>query len=128
MTAYVIALDAAHATAVAELLTAFVGPSYSFFNGLPAQLGPGRPGRPSAVLDFAGPSLTFTLSSPTRGTQAQAWTALRQLQAVMKTAAGAFLARAQAGRATASRIRGGAGRRRQLRLCRNLEQLAPAAG
>jgi hypothetical protein len=55
LTAYVIALDAAHATAVAELLTAFVGPTYSTFDGLPAQLDPGDP-VDRAVIDFAGPS------------------------------------------------------------------------
>jgi hypothetical protein len=83
LTAYVIALDAAHATAVAELLTAFVGPSYASFDGLPARLDPDDP-VDRAVLDFAGPSLTFTLSSPTSMTQARAWTALEQLQAIMK--------------------------------------------
>jgi hypothetical protein len=83
LTAYVIALDAAHATAVAELLTAFVGPSYSFFNGLPAELDPNDP-IDQAVLDFAGPGVTFTLSSPARETQARAWTALEQMQAVVR--------------------------------------------
>jgi hypothetical protein len=83
LTAYVIALDAAHATAVAELLTAFVGPSYATFNGLPARLDPDDP-VDRAVADFAGPNLTFTVSSPTATTQARAWTALRQLQAVIK--------------------------------------------
>jgi hypothetical protein len=84
LTAYVIALDAAHATAVAELLTAFIGPSYSTFDGLPAQLDPGDP-VDRAVIDFAGLSTTFTVSSPTSAAQAQAWTALRQLQAAVKT-------------------------------------------
>jgi hypothetical protein len=83
LTAYVIALDAAHATAVAELLTAFVGPSYASFDGLPARLHPDDP-VDRAVLDFAGASLTFTLSSPTSATQARAWTALEQLQEIMK--------------------------------------------
>ena len=82
LTAYVIALDPGHATVVGELLTAFVGPSYSFFNGLPAQLGPDDP-VDRAVLDFVGPGVTFTVSSPTRETQARAWTALEQMQAVM---------------------------------------------
>jgi len=83
LTAYVIALDAAHATAVAELLTAFVGPSYSFFNGLPAELDLNDP-IDQAVLGFAGPGVTFTLSSPARETQARAWTALEQMQAVVR--------------------------------------------
>jgi hypothetical protein len=83
LTAYVIALDAAHATAVAELLTAFVGPSYSTFDGLPAELDPGDKIE-NAVLSFAGPGATFTVSSPTSTTQARAWTALRQLQEAVK--------------------------------------------
>ena len=83
LTAYVIALDAAHATAVAELLTAFVGPSYSLFDGLPARLDPEDP-VDRAVLGFAGDGVTFTLSSPTRETQARAWAALERLQAVMR--------------------------------------------
>ena len=83
LTAYVIALNAAHATAVAELLTAFVGPSFSTFDGLPARLDPSDP-VDQAVLDFAGPGLVFALSSPTRVSQARAWGALEQLQAIMK--------------------------------------------
>ena len=81
--AYVIALNAAHATGLAELLTAFVGPSFSAFDGLPARLDPDDPVE-AAVLDFAGPGLVFTLSSPTPTTQARAWSALQRLQAVMK--------------------------------------------
>ena len=81
--AYVIALNAAHATTLAELLTAFVGPSFSAFDGLPALLDPSDP-VDQAVLDFAGPGLVFTLSSPTRASQGGAWRALHQLQAIMK--------------------------------------------
>ena len=81
--AYVIALNAAHATTLAELLTAFVGPSFSAFDGLPALLDPSDP-VDQAVLDFAGPGLVFTLSSPTRASQGRAWRALHQLQAIMK--------------------------------------------
>jgi hypothetical protein len=83
LTAYVIALSAAHATTLAELLTAFVGPSFSTFDGLPARLDPGD-AVDQAVLDFAGPGLVFTLSSPTRTSQGGAWNALHQLQAIMK--------------------------------------------
>src|SRR5205807_472109 len=57
--AYVIALNAAHATGLAELLTAFVGPSFSAFDGLPARLDPDDP-VDRAVLGFAGPGLVFT--------------------------------------------------------------------
>jgi hypothetical protein len=83
LTAYVIAVNAAHATSVAELLTAFVGPSYSTFDGLPARLDRDDPVE-HAVLDFAGPNLTFTLSSPTREAQARSWAALEKLQAIVK--------------------------------------------
>lgn len=84
LTAYVIALDPAHATTVAELLTAFVGPSYSTFDGLPANLDPGDP-VDRAVMDFAGPATAFIVSSPTSPAQAQAWSALQQLQATVKS-------------------------------------------
>ena len=47
LTAYVIARDPAHAVVVADLLTAFVGPTYSSFDGLPAQTGSGGSGRAS---------------------------------------------------------------------------------
>lgn len=79
LTAYVIARDPAHAIVVADLLTAFVGPTYSSFDGLPAQLNPTDPVE-QAVLEFAGHGLTFTVTSPTKQTQADAWKALNLLQ------------------------------------------------
>ena len=79
LTAYVIARDSAHAVVVADLLTAFVGPTYSSFDGLPAQLDPTDPVE-QAVLEFAGDGLTFTVTSPTKKTQADAWKALNLLQ------------------------------------------------
>jgi len=77
--AYVIAYDVAHATVVSELLAAFVGPTYTFFDGLPARLEPNDP-VDRAVLDFAGLNTTFTLVSPTRAVEARAWQALQQMQ------------------------------------------------
>ena len=79
LTAYVIARDRAHAVVVADLLTAFVGPTYSSFDGLPAQLDPADP-VDQAVLEFVGDGLTFKVTSPTKLTQAEAWKALDLLQ------------------------------------------------
>jgi len=77
--AYVVAWDRAHAVLVAELLTAFVGPTYSYFDGLPAVLDPRDPVE-RAVIDLVGPDTTFILRSPTRKHEAGAWEALRQMQ------------------------------------------------
>lgn len=79
LTAYVIARDPAHAVVMASLLTAFVGPTYSSFDGLPARLDPADPVE-RAVLEFAGDGLTFTVTSPTKKTQSEAWKALDLLQ------------------------------------------------
>jgi hypothetical protein len=79
LTAYVIARDPAHAVVIADLLTAFVGPTYSSFDGLPARLNPTDPVE-QAVLEFAGDGLTFKVTSPTKKTQADAWNALNLLQ------------------------------------------------
>jgi hypothetical protein len=77
--AYVIAWTTAHATAVGELLNAFVGPSYASFDGQPARLDAEDP-VDRAVLDLVGPGCTFVLASPTQQTSAQAWKALELLQ------------------------------------------------
>jgi hypothetical protein len=77
--AYVIAWNATHATAVAELLSAFVGPSYTWFDGRPAQLD-GEDPVDRAVLDLVGPGCAFVLASPTQQTSTQAWKALELLQ------------------------------------------------
>jgi hypothetical protein len=79
LTAYVIARDRAHAVVVAELLTAFVGPSFSRFNGLPARLDPEDPVE-QAVREFVGDGLAFKVSSPTKQSQAAAWRSLDLLQ------------------------------------------------
>jgi hypothetical protein len=77
--AYVIAWNGAHATVVAELLSAFVGPSYSWFDGRPARLD-GEDPVDRAVLDLVGVGCAFVLASPTQETSAQAWKALEFLQ------------------------------------------------
>jgi hypothetical protein len=79
LTAYVIAHNRAHAVVVAELLTAFVGPSFSRFDGLPARLDPEDPVE-QAVREFVGDGLTFKVSSPTKQSQAAAWRSLDLLQ------------------------------------------------
>jgi len=81
--AYVIAWDRAHATLVAELLTAFVGPTYSYFNGLPAMLDPDDPIE-RAIIDLVGPDTTFVLRSPTTEHEGGAWRALRQMQSTVE--------------------------------------------
>lgn len=81
--AYVIAWDRAHATLVAELLTAFVGPTYSYFNGLPATLDPDDSVE-RAILDLVGPDTTFVLRSPTTEHEGGAWRALRQMQSTIE--------------------------------------------
>jgi hypothetical protein len=83
LTAYVIANDHAHAVVVADLLTAFVGPNYSDFDGLPARLDPTDP-VDRAVLDFAGEGLTFKVCSPTESAQIEAWRALDLMQETVR--------------------------------------------
>lgn len=83
LTAYVIARDPAHAVVVADLLTAFVGPTYSSFDGLPARLDPSDP-VDQAVLEFTGDGLAFTVTSPTKGIQSEAWKALDLLQDTLR--------------------------------------------
>src|SRR6266536_3783433 len=77
--AYVIAWNGAHATVVAELLSAFVGPSYSWFDGRPARPDDEDP-VDRAVLDLVGPGCAFVLASPTQQTSTQAWKVLELLQ------------------------------------------------
>ena len=77
--AYVIAMNHAHAMAVAELLTAFIGPSYTHFDGRPARLDLDDP-IDRAVVAFAGPGTTFTLHSPLPQHEGAVWAALRLMQ------------------------------------------------
>lgn len=81
--AYVIAWDLARAALVGELLTAFVGPTYSFFEGLPTNLDPDDP-VDRAVLEFVGPGTTFILRSPTVQLEGYAWSALGQMQQTVR--------------------------------------------
>lgn len=83
LTAYVIAKNHAHAVVVADLLTAFVGPNYSDFDGLPAELDSEDP-VDRAVLDFVGEGLTFKVSSPTQSAQVGAWRALDLMQETVR--------------------------------------------
>lgn len=84
LTAYVIARDPAHAVVVADLLTAFVGPNYSDFDGLPSRLDPADPVE-RTVLDFVvDESLTFKVTSPTRQAQGRAWQALDLMQETVR--------------------------------------------
>ena len=115
LTAYVIAHDRAHAVVVAELLTAFVGPSFSRFDGLPARLDPDDPVE-QAVREFVGDGLTFKVSSPTKQSQAAAWRVSGPVARDGAATPGPDLACPQAYRAVDRRVRGGAGRGRQLRI------------
>jgi hypothetical protein len=83
LTAYVIARDPAHAVVVGDMLTAFVGPTYSSFDGLPARLDPTDP-VDQAVLKFVGDGITFKVTSPTRKAQFEAWKALNLLQDTLR--------------------------------------------
>jgi hypothetical protein len=80
--AYVIPTDRRHAAEIAELLTAFVGPSHARFHGVPAHLDPSDP-VDAAVLRFAGHDAIFVLNSP-RESERRAWKALQQLQQAMR--------------------------------------------
>lgn len=80
--AYVIAADQMQATATAEMITAFVGTTFSQFDGRRARLDPADPVE-RAVLDFAGAHTTFVVRSGARSRQQAAmWNALRTMQQV----------------------------------------------
>lgn len=83
LTAYVIARSPTHAVVVADLLTAFVGPTYSSFDGLPARLDPTDP-IDQAVLKFVDDGLAFKVTSPTKRSQSEAWKALDLLQETLR--------------------------------------------
>jgi hypothetical protein len=83
--AYVIASDQAHAAITAEMITAFVGRTYSDFDGTRARLDPTDPVE-AAILEFAGENVTFLVKSgPLKTEQSGMWTALRLM---CKTASG----------------------------------------
>ncbi|HEY0640531.1 MAG TPA: hypothetical protein VGD67_23120 [Pseudonocardiaceae bacterium] len=79
-TAYVLARSRRHATEVAELLTAFVGPSYSSFNGRPADLDP-NDSVEQAVRQLVGDEgLAFRLSAPGPARDRRMWNVLADMQ------------------------------------------------
>jgi hypothetical protein len=82
--AYVIARDRRHAAEVAELLTAFVGPSYSHFDGLPARLDPGDPVDHAVLTLTGGLPIVFCLYGPSKQADGLIWKALRSMQSVVK--------------------------------------------
>ncbi|MFB9449703.1 hypothetical protein Dvina_01755 [Dactylosporangium vinaceum] len=73
-----IPLDGRHATAVGELLQAFIGTSFARFHGLPAVLNADDP-VDQAVLRFAGHPSIFVVTSP-RSAERHMWDAIRLLQ------------------------------------------------
>ena len=80
--AYIIAADSEHATATAEIVIAFVGTTFSQFDGRRARLDPADPVE-QAVLEFAGPYTTFVIRSGVRQKQqADMWRALTAMQKV----------------------------------------------
>ena len=81
---YVVARDPQRATIVADLLTAFVGPSFSYFDGLPAVLDDSDPVE-HAVREYAADDrLTFKVVLPAGPREGLAWGALRLLQDTLR--------------------------------------------
>lgn len=81
---YVIARDPQRATIVGSLLTAFVGPSFSYFDGLPAVLDDGDPVE-RAVREYAADDrLAFKVTLPTGPREKSAWGSLRLLQDTLR--------------------------------------------
>jgi hypothetical protein len=83
LVAYVIAHNRAHANSVRELITAFAGESFSTFDGRPARLKSDDPVE-RAILDFAGESTTFKVSTSLPPTEGKLWTALQLLQSTVQ--------------------------------------------
>jgi hypothetical protein len=81
---YVVARDPQRATIVADLLTAFVGPSFSYFDGLPTVLDDSDPVE-HAVREYAADDrLTLKVVLPTGPKEGLAWGALRLLQDTLR--------------------------------------------
>lgn len=83
LSAYVIPLNRSHAAVVAELLQAFVGPSWSTWDGRPADLSADDP-VDAAVRDYVGDTTVFVLSIPKKR-QADAVYMLRKMQATIRS-------------------------------------------
>lgn len=81
---YVIARDPQAATIVGDLITAFVGPSFSYFDGLPAVLDNSDPVE-RAVREYAADDrLAFKVTLPTGPREKNAWGSLRLLQDTLR--------------------------------------------
>jgi hypothetical protein len=83
LTMYVIARDTTQATVVGEMLTAFVGPSFSDFDGLPARLNATDPVE-QAILEYVGAGLTFKVTMPVGPRGNPGWASLKLLQETLK--------------------------------------------
>jgi hypothetical protein len=79
--AYVLTWSATQATAVAELLTAFVGPTWSNFDGIPHRLNPADP--VERAIQEVHCNRVFLLRVP-RSVSTQAWKALARLRECLK--------------------------------------------
>lgn len=78
---YVLAWDPSHATNVSEMLMAFLGHSYTSFDGRPARLDPSDPVE-HALLDFTALSTVFKLTNSHRTGHTNTWRELRRMQKV----------------------------------------------
>jgi hypothetical protein len=78
---YVLAWGPSHATNVSEMLMAFLGHSYTSFDGRPARLDPSDPVE-QALLDFTTLSTVFKLTNSHQTGHANTWRELRRMQKV----------------------------------------------
>ena len=81
---YVIARDPQRATIVGDLLTAFVGASFSYFDGLPAVLDNSDPVERAVREYTADDRLAFKVTLPTGPREKTAWGSLRLLQDTLR--------------------------------------------
>jgi len=78
---YVLAWSPSHATNVSEMLMAFLGHSYTDFDGRPARLDPNDPVE-QALLDFTTLSTVFRLTNSRPTAHTNTWRELRRMQKV----------------------------------------------
>ena len=78
---YVLAWSPSHATSVSEMLTAFLGHSYTNFDGRPARLDPNDPVE-QALLDFTSLSTVFKLTNSRSTAHTNTWRELRRMQEI----------------------------------------------
>ena len=81
---YVVARDPQQATIVADLLTAFVGPNFSYFDGLPAVLDDSDPVEHAVRAYAADDRLVFKVVLPTGPKEGLAWGSFRLLQDTLR--------------------------------------------